>query len=125
MSEIDPPPWKDVIRVCLSALSTFLAFGMLLPIFPVWVEPFTDSKTMVGLVTTYSDQVPSASSCTPQVTRFPTSQLEYIPPPEATTVPAPSKRPFCSVQASSMMSAQLPSGLQQAPTSHTPSTQAV
>lgn len=52
---IDPenPPWGDVVRVCLGALATFLAFGMLLPVFPVWVSGYTDGNlTKVGLATT-------------------------------------------------------------------------
>lgn len=81
MSEVDAPPWKDVVRVCLSALSTFLAFGMLLPIFPVWVEPFTTSKTMVGLATTLAAGVglvaarPIAAVMMEGRTRMPTMGL--------------------------------------------------
>ncbi len=51
-SELHDPPWKEIVRVYLAAVSTFLAFGMVLPIFPVWVEQFTQSQTQVGLATT-------------------------------------------------------------------------
>jgi len=55
MSDADlEPQWPDIIRIFLSGLSVFLAFGMLLPIFPVWVSNFTDSMTMVGVATTLS-----------------------------------------------------------------------
>lgn len=82
MSEVDsPPPWRDVVRVCLSALATFLSFGMLLPIFPVWVSGFTDSMTMVGIATTLAAGVglvaarPIAATMMEGRTRMPTMGL--------------------------------------------------
>jgi len=81
VSEIDAPPWKDITRVYLSGVSTFMAFGMVLPIFPVWVEQFTASKTQVGLATTLAAGVglvaarPIAAKIMEGRTRMPTMGL--------------------------------------------------
>lgn len=83
MSPVDPenPPWRDVTRVCLSALATFLAFGMLLPLFPVWVSGYTDNLTQVGIATTLAAGVglvaarPIAARMMEGRTRMPTMAL--------------------------------------------------
>lgn len=49
-----PPPWGDLARVAAAALLFFIAFGALLPVFPLWVGQFTGSFTGVGLATTLS-----------------------------------------------------------------------
>ncbi len=48
------PPWRDIGAVCIVSLLIFVAFGMLLPVFPLWVENFADSMTGVGFATTFS-----------------------------------------------------------------------
>ena len=48
----DATPWRDILAVCLASLLVFSAFGMLLPIFPLWARTFSDSLTDVGAATT-------------------------------------------------------------------------
>lgn len=81
MSDADAVPWKDILRVYFSALATFLAFGMLLPIFPGWVAEFAESNTQVGLATTLAAGVglvaarPIAARLMEGRTRMPTMAL--------------------------------------------------
>ncbi len=48
----DDTPWRDILAVCLASLLVFSAFGMLLPVFPLWARTFSDSLTDVGAATT-------------------------------------------------------------------------
>lgn len=79
--DAENPPWGDVVRVCLGALATFLAFGMLLPIFPIWVRGYSDNLTQVGIATTLAAGVglvaarPLAARMMEGRTRMPTMAL--------------------------------------------------
>lgn len=48
----DSTPWRPIIRLALAALTVFIGFGCLLPLFPVWAQGFARNSTDVGLATT-------------------------------------------------------------------------
>lgn len=49
-----PIPWGPIARVGSVSLALFVAFGCLLPIFPLWAEAKLGTLTNVGLVTTFA-----------------------------------------------------------------------
>ena len=47
-------PWGPIARVGAVSLALFIAFGCMLPIFPLWAEQKLGTLTNVGLVTTFA-----------------------------------------------------------------------
>lgn len=47
-------PWGPIARVGAVSLALFVAFGCMLPIFPLWAEQKLGTLTNVGLVTTFA-----------------------------------------------------------------------
>ncbi|MFN3197155.1 MAG: MFS transporter [Bradymonadia bacterium] len=48
----DEIPWRAIVRVALVSLGNLVGLGLLLPVFPLWVELIVPSSTEVGLATT-------------------------------------------------------------------------